>query len=494
MTQTIKFLYRCEQIRACEQMAIQSFNISEHDLMARAGRDAFELMMKLYPRIRSLAVFCGAGNNAGDGYVLARLAQQKGIAVRIYQAKAPEDLPPAAAHAALQALSDGIEAVWIDEPFDSDVDFIVDALLGIGLQGEVRGEMAAAINQINESGLPVLSLDVPSGLNADTGQVYNCCIHATHTLSFIAVKAGMCTLDGPDFCGTIHCSDLDLKKVIHQVAPFAYPLSDKHLPLPLPSRLKNSNKADFGQVLVIGGGPGMPGAAILAAKAALRTGAGSVTVATWPEHVAAMLPICPEAMVHGIQTVKDLEPLFAKASVCILGPGLGEDAWANQMFKAAMTSQLPMVIDASALRLLAKHPQHDDNWILTPHPGEAAALLSCTTDEVQADRFKAVNELSEQYGGVAVLKGVGSLIKTAESEIDVNLSGNPGMASAGMGDVLSGIIGGLLSQGLSLSQAAKTGVWVHGYAADQMASRMGQRGLLASDLLLSIPKILNGLI
>ncbi len=489
-----KFLYRSEQIKACETMAVQQYNISENELMSRAGHAAFTLFRKLYPRARRLAVFCGAGNNGGDGYVMAQLARQEGLHVKIYQSKAVGDLPPAAAHAARQIMSDGIDCLWIDEPLDADTDVIVDALLGIGLQGEVRGEMLGAINQINESGLPVLALDVPSGLNADTGKVYNCCVKATHTISFIAIKTGMYTLDGPDHCGDIYCSNLQIRKIIEQVPPAASLLYQQQLAVPLPKRQKNTHKADFGHVLVIGGGPGMPGAAALAAKAALRTGAGSVTVATWPEHVSALLPICPEAMVHGIESANDLEPLLERASVCILGPGLGEGQWGQMLFKTAMTCQLPMVIDASALRLLTQHPQHDDNWVLTPHPGEAAALLSCSTADIQQDRFEAVKSIQQAYGGVIVLKGVGSLVRTANAQTAVNPAGNPGMASAGMGDVLSGIIAGLMAQGLSLSESASAGVWLHACAADFLVHQQGCCGLLASDLFDVIPKLVNGLI
>lgn len=487
-------LYRCEQIRACERLAVNNCKISEHELMLRAGTTAFESLLTLFPHAHRIAVFCGAGNNAGDGYVLARLAQQHGMKVKIYQLKAPEDLPSAAAQAAMQAAADDIPLVCIDEPLDADVDLLIDALLGIGLQGPVRGDMISAINLINESGLPVFALDVPSGLNADSGQVYNCCVRAAHTMTFIGRKTGLYTLDGPDYCGTVHCADLQLKEVLAQLPFYALQLTEASNRLPLPPRQKNCHKGDFGQVLVIGGAPGMAGSIALAAKAALRTGAGSVTVATRPEHLSAVLPVCPEVMVHGIPCEKDLEPLLQKASVCILGPGLGLDEWAQKLFHAAIGAQLPMIIDASALRLLAGCPQMDDNWILTPHPGEAAALLSCTTEEIQRDRFEAVATIQQQYGGVIVLKGTGSIVRTSEGEHFVCAAGNPGMASAGMGDVLDGIIAGLLAQGLSLSESAKAGVWLHARAADAIAQIQGQRGLLASDLYVLLPKFVNGLL
>jgi NAD(P)H-hydrate epimerase len=301
----------------------------------------------------------------------------------------------------------------------------------------------------------------------------------------------MYTADAPDYCGEIYCCSLQLDVCMNQLTPAALLLSPDRLALPLAPRKKNSHKGRFGHVLIIGGGPGMPGALSLAAKAAMRTGAGSVTMATWPLHAGQALSLIPEAMISGIKTAKELMPLLDKATVCVIGPGLGESDWAIDLFSAAITSQLPMVIDASALRLLAQNPQVDDNWILTPHPGEAAQLLSCTTELIQKDRYQAAEYIQKKYGGVVVLKGIGTLIQTLEKNTFVCPRGNPGMASAGMGDVLSGIIAGLCAQGYSLSHAAQCGVWAHALAGDTVAKRLGGAGLLASDLLDVLPHILN---
>ncbi|MDI1351171.1 MAG: NAD(P)H-hydrate dehydratase, partial [bacterium] len=252
-----------------------------------------------------------------------------------------------------------------------------------------------------------------------------------------------------------------------------------------------SHKNDFGHILVIGGGPGMPGAVCLTAKAAMRSGGGSVTIATWPDHAQAMVPFIPEAMITGVRDQQDLISLLTQATVCVIGPGLGETAWAKSLFLAALTSQLPMIIDASALRLLAQHPQLDDNWVLTPHPGEAACLLACSSSDIQQDRYHAIKSIQQQYGGVVILKGAGSIIQTVDKNTYVCNKGNPGMASAGMGDVLSGIIAGFIAQGLSLSQAAQYGVWVHALAGDKIAQTVGEIGILASDLINIIPDILN---
>ncbi|MDI9818425.1 MULTISPECIES: NAD(P)H-hydrate dehydratase [unclassified Legionella] len=475
-------LYQARQIRLCEQLALNDLGLSEEELMERAGSEAFSSLIKLYPAIRNIVIFCGGGNNAGDGYVLARLAHEKGYTVVVNQYKAADDLPPAARHAALAAIAAGVDCQDLDEPIDSEAELIVDALLGIGMLGAVRGPLVSAISQMNDSGLPVLALDVPSGLNADTGQVMGCCVHAAATVTFIAHKLGLMTLDGPDYSGNVVCCSLQLDGCVASISPAAYLLDENLRRMLLPRRLKNSHKGQFGHVLVIGGGHGMPGAVYLAAQAALRVGAGLVTIATRPEHAGHVLPALPEAIIYGIEEVDQLAPLIAKASVCVLGPGLGDDEWATALFSKAIASQLPIVIDASALRILAKNPQQDDNWILTPHPGEAACLLNCSTTDIQKDRYQTAISLQNHYGGNIVLKGVGTLVCTEETKVYLCDAGNPGMASAGMGDVLSGVIAGLLAQGLSLPDATKLGVWLHAKAGDAAAAA-GERGLLASDLM-----------
>lgn len=487
MTSAKVAIYRTQTIRSCERMAGELLGLMEDELMARAGAFAFSTLKKLFPKVRRIAIFCGSGNNAGDGYVLARLARESGYIVTIHQYKHPENLPPAACHAALEALASGIPFLDLDEPIDSEVELVIDALLGTGLSGKVQGPIALAITQINDSGLPVIALDIPSGLDADTGKVLGTAVRADYTITFIAYKFGLLTFQGKDHSGQIFCHDLGLEKCLAKLSPAAFYLNHwKNHPL-LPPRAHNSHKGDFGQVLVIGGNNGMSGAVYLAGLAALRTGAGSVTIATkqpFPN------VIIPEIMVYDAEDPKELHSLLSKASVCVIGPGLGEDDWAEGLFKQALASQLPMVIDASALRLLAKNPQQDDNWVLTPHPGEAAQLLGCSTVEIQNDRYLSVLNLQAQYGGSVVLKGSGSLIAT-EEEVFLCSSGNPGMASAGMGDVLSGIIAGLIAQGLILSEAAQLGVWLHGKAGDLAAEEKGQRGLIASDLMPYLHQLVN---
>ena len=491
MSKQKKALYLTEHIRICEEWALDEQALDENELMLRAGTAAFNSLKTLYPDVQVIAVFCGGGNNAGDGYVLARLAHEQGYAVVIHAYKPIEGLPSAANHAAREAITAGVIFQSLDEGIDSDVELVVDALLGIGLQGPAHGSIAHAIHLINDSSLPVLALDIPSGLNADTGCVLGACITAAVTITFIAAKVGLYTMDGPDYCGKIVCHSLQLDSCLTTLLPAAYRLDEQLFHGILTPRFKNSHKGLYGHVLVIGGGPGMPGAPFLAALSALRCGAGMVTVATLPEHAERALPLLPEALIYGVHNENELLPLLAKATVCVIGPGLGESKWGESLFRAAIAAQLPLVIDASALRLLAQHPQHDDNWVLTPHPGEAASLLACSTAAVQLDRCKSAKLIQEQYGGCVVLKGCGTVINTGEDESFICTAGNPGMASAGMGDVLSGIIGGLLAQGVSVIDATKLGVWLHARAADEAVSTQGERGLLASDLMSYLRRLVN---
>jgi NAD(P)H-hydrate epimerase len=256
-------------------------------------------------------------------------------------------------------------------------------------------------------------------------------------------------------------------------------------------RRKNSHKGCYGHTLIIGGGPGMPGAICLAAWAALRVGAGKVTVATFPEYAQNVLSMIPEAMIYPIADVNALLPLLSQATVGVIGPGLGDNEWASSLFQATISAQLPLVIDASALHLLALQPQHDDNWVLTPHPGEAASLLATSIDEIQANRCQSAQLIQQRFGGSVVLKGVGSIVSSGKEKTYLCTAGNPGMASSGMGDVLSGVIGGLIAQGVALPEAAKLGVWIHSKAADEAAINQGERGLLASDLMPYIRREIN---
>jgi NAD(P)H-hydrate epimerase len=269
----------------------------------------------------------------------------------------------------------------------------------------------------------------------------------------------------------------------------ATPLTDSMLRAWLPPRARASHKGDYGHVLVVGGDHGMAGAVRLAGEAAARTGSGLVSIATRAAHAAVIAAACPELLCHGVECARDLRVLLQRASVVAIGPGLGQSAWAHDMLAAVLQMRLPRVVDADALNLLAQEPMQCDHWVLTPHPGEAARLLGMTTKQVQADRLQAAQALQQRYGGVCVLKGAGTLVCTSES-VAICEAGNPGMASGGMGDVLTGVIAGLLAQGLSLVDAACAGVYIHAKAGDR-AAQEGERGLLASDVLPHLRKLVN---
>ena len=442
--------------------------------------------MQAWPDPESIQVLCGTGNNGGDGFLVADLAQKRGIPVNVLQLGDPSKISGDALLARNQALANGVRT----EPFEptslAQEGIIVDAMLGTGLGGEVRGVYREAIAAVNDSSAPVLAVDIPSGLCSDTGRVLGLAVQAALTVTFIGLKRGLFTLAAADHTGAIEFNDLAVPpEVYSQVDSGTYRLELEALLERLPPRPATAHKGLYGRVLVVGGDYGMAGAAALAAEAALRCGAGLVQVGTRPEHVAAIVARTPEAMPVGVLSGQELAALVENADVLVVGPGLGQSTWSEQLLQVAATSGKPMVLDADGLNLLAEGrviaKSKRDNWVLTPHPGEAARLLDCATAEIQEDRFDAVRRLQRAYGGVVVLKGNGSLIADAD-QLLLSDYGNPGMASGGMGDVLSGVIGSLLAQHVSALEAAALGVCLHGAAGDSAAEE-GQRGLLASDLI-----------
>ena len=472
-------LYRTAQVRELDRIAIQEQGIPGFELMSRAGDAVFQCIGNQWPDAQSIAVFCGSGNNAGDGYIIAGLALAAGLKVSVYSLSDPVNLNGDAltAYRNYSAAKGSIRPFQADEPVDADV--IVDALLGTGLDRPVTGLYADAIALINQSTTPVVAVDSPSGLNADTGNVMGSAVKADCTVTFIALKQGLFTGQAADYCGEIFYAALAVPNAVFQAVT---PSAVRVVKTPMPRRNRCSHKGDYGHVLIVGGDSGYSGAARLAGEAALRVGAGLVSVATRSEHAELMNLSRPELMCHGVETAGQLEGLLEKAGVIVIGPGLGQSDWAKALFLASINAQKPLVIDADGLNLLALSPVTNPGWILTPHPGEAARLLQCSNAKIQQDRFAAVAAIQAKYGGIAVLKGAGTLIASNE-DIAVSTTGNPGMASGGMGDVLSGVIAGLLAQGLPLKNAAQQGVYSHGRAADLAAEKDGERGLLASDLM-----------
>jgi NAD(P)H-hydrate epimerase len=479
-------LYTAAQTRALDHCAIHDHGIPGITLMSRAADAAFRCLLETWPQPQRLQVFCGTGNNGGDGFLIADLAHKRGIEVVVVQVGDPGNITGDALLARQQALTNGVRIVAFGEQALVSEGVIVDALLGTGLGGDVRGSYIDAIAAINACGAAVLAVDIPSGLCSDTGRVLGSAVHADLTVTFIGLKRGLFTLHAPDHTGAVHFSDLAVPADVYAAVPVnCSRLELEPLLARLPARPATAHKGLYSTVLVVGGDYGMAGAAALAAEAALRCGAGLVQVATRPEHVTALVARTPEAMPRGISNASEFAPMLDAADVLVVGPGLGQSPWSIELLQLALASGKPLVLDADGLNLLASGALGDigprDNWVLTPHPGEAARLLSCATTQVQEDRFAAVSALQARYGGVAILKGNGSLVSDGESVL-LSDYGNPGMASGGMGDVLSGVIGALLAQHLPAVEAVALAVCLHGAAAD-IAAGEGQRGLAASDLI-----------
>lgn len=493
MNKLPKALYTVEQIRRVESLAINQLQISESTLMETAGLAAYNSLRQAYPKVNKLTIICGKGNNGGDGYVLGRLASEGGLQVQLISLCNISELPDTARAAALACQSKGLKIQAFNETNKISADLIVDAVLGIGIKGQVRGRPLAAIRMMNQSVSPVFSLDIPSGLDADTGQVLGEVSRADATVTFIGLKQGLATGSAAEYCGQIDCHDLNLQSLIAKIPASAMQISFPQFKGLLSPRPRDAHKGKFGHVLVVGGDFGMPGAVRMAAEAALRVGAGLVSVVTRKEHLASVVGSRPELMCYPIEHAKDkhFQSLLARANVVNIGPGLGESRWSVELLKTVLRTQLPLVVDASALNLIAQQrPIKRDNWILTPHPGEAARLLGTTSQVVQADRYNSIKLLHALLGGVVVLKGSGTLILGDSHLPTVCRAGNPGMASAGMGDILSGIIAGLLAQGLQRLTSAQLGVCLHACAGD-LAAKQGERGTLACDLFYYLRQLVN---
>jgi ADP-dependent NAD(P)H-hydrate dehydratase / NAD(P)H-hydrate epimerase len=484
-------LYLTAQVREMDRIAIDSFDLPGYELMCRAGNAALALIQNQWPDIRCVGIACGPGNNGGDGYVLARLLKHAGIDVKviILPSGTPQTADAALAYDQWRAMEQRVEV--FDEPLPK-VELWVDAIYGTGLSRLPQGAAQALIERINASGVPVLALDVPSGMNADSGHALGVCIEADHTLSFIAAKRGLYTGAAREDCGEIHLDHLQLPEGIEtRFLPAAFLLTLDQLSDRFAPRHHNAHKGEYGHVLCVGGEVGMGGAVRLCAEAALRVGAGLASVATRSEGVAALVAARPEAMTHAVESPSDLLALIAKADVLAVGPGLGQNAWGKALFDCVVASNKPLILDADGLNLLAAHRQVLPQAILTPHPGEAARLLGVSNQEIQADRFGAMDAIVKQYQCVVVLKGAGTLVGAPGQITRVINTGNPGMATGGMGDVLTGVIASLCAQHFSLFDAACFGALLHGAAGDAAAKIGGERGLLPSDLFLPLRRLAN---
>ena len=479
-------IYSVASVRNIDAAAINDGGISGYKLMTRAGQAAVEEARRAYPEAKRWQVICGPGNNGGDGYVVARFAAEQGIAVSVIFLTSPDDLSGDAATAYMDFAALGGSMAEFDGSLDAEADLLFDGMLGSGLERPVTGQFGQAVAAINTHPAPVVALDIPSGLHGDTGAVLGTAVQANLTITFVGLKSGLFLDHGPEHVGQLKFAGLDVPDEYRdREEPILRRIDDDVIRKALPRRERSAHKGAFGHVLIVGGGPGMPGAVRICGEAALRAGAGLVSIATHPCHSAQIPMGRPELMCRGVASVDELEPLIEKASVIAVGPGLGTDEWSRSLLDAVLASNRPVVADADALNLVADGATREGDWILTPHPGEAARLLGSSTAAVQGDRRAALAGLAGKLNGTIVLKGAGTLVSASSGAPWLCSAGNPGMASAGMGDALTGIIAAFRAQQLSNETAAVAGVKIHAMAGDR-AAIPGERGMLASDLLAEI--------
>lgn len=485
-------VYLTSDIRRIEALA--AARPDAPPLMERAGLAAAEIARTLVgDRARRILVVAGPGNNGGDAFVIARRLKQWWFDVTVVyigdEAKLPDD-----ARAALAAWRDAGGACVAAIPAGR-WGLAVDGIFGIGLQRDLTGPYAALVQRLNALDAPVLAVDVPSGLDSDTGRVLGCAVRASHTVTFIALKPGLLTLDGPDCCGELHLATLGLDAAEMQPARGTV-LGREVIANALPTRKRNTHKGTFGSLAIVGGAPGMIGAALLAARAALKLGAGRVYAGFLADPAPAVDPAQPELMLRGAAELLEMPGLDCVA----VGPGLSQSPAAQAALETALAMPLPLVLDADALNLVAAHAAlrgattgRSAPTVLTPHPAEAGRLLGCGTADVQRDRVSAALRLARDLNSGVVLKGAGSVCAWPDGRWAINTSGNPGMASAGMGDVLTGFIGALLAQRVPAQLALAAGVHLHGAAADALvASGIGPVGLAAGEVIDAARRLVNG--
>lgn len=485
-------IFSADAIRLIERYAIEHQGVSAATLMERAGDAALAALGTCWPSAHRIAILCGAGNNAGDGYVLGRLARAAKMQVTLMPLANPSSLKGEAYQAYERYVAAGGKLEPWNPALLGENHVIVDAIFGTGLNRPLSEQLCEQIKAINASPVPILALDIPSGLHADSGHVLGAAVRAHRTITFIGLKIGCYVGEGVDCTGTLMFDDLSITPEASSVKAVANRIDPGLVLQVLPPRNRTTHKGAQGHVLIVAGGPGMAGAARLAGEAALRSGAGLVTVATSANNVSGIIAGCPELICRGIDSADQLGPLLERADVIAIGPGLGQDEWSMSLVDATLAILKPTIVDADALNMLARSPRRRTDWILTPHPGEAARLLKWSTAQIQNDRLKAAHAIATHYGGICVLKGAGTIVQREGEIPEICDRGNPGMASAGMGDVLTGVIAGITAQVSHLWDAARVGVLAHAMAGDYAAGR-GERGMLATDLFAQLPKCVNPL-
>jgi len=481
-------LYSAEQSRAIDELALEHLNVGSGVLMERAARFAFDVALNRWPNMKSVSVFAGKGNNAGDAFLFAGLAQEYGIKVQLFTMVDLSELNEGA-----KSAYEEIDISLLQKELSLNNisgDLIIDGLIGTGLKGRVDGDFAEAIRFINDSCVPVLSLDIPSGVNASTGAVVNDAVMAEITTTFISHKIGLRVGKGRVHSGEIKMDSLGVPETLLSALP-GIELSvfqRTQLP-PLPS---DTYKNRQGHLLIIGGDEGMPGSILMAAEAALRSGAGLVTVATREEHLSLVVSRIPEVMVMKAGA-EELSRNYSKYDAVLIGPGLGRTEWGKSLYKVCLDWKMPLIVDADGLFWMATEGRSvSETVIVSPHVGEAASLLGVDSNLIELDRIESAKKIRTKFRAIGVVKGPGSVVFGRE-KISICEHGNPGMAAAGMGDVLSGIIGGFVAQkAVDIDACLEIAVLLHSAAADEAANELGQRSLMATDVIKFLPKVLQG--
>lgn len=459
--------------------------IDQDILVKQAGTILAQQLQTLWPQAQRVAIFCGSGNNGADGYSLALVLRRLGLEVKLVALGQERKGTKSMQRMRAACVAEGLYFGSIENALEQ-VDVVVDAMLGNGARASILAEeYVSAIHQINAASLPVLAVDLPTGVHGETGVVHEPAIQASCTVAFIGYRLGHCTGVAAHYCGQVFLADLGVE--VAQAPRQALRVMAQQDRL-LAERPVHSHKGSQGHLLVIGGDMGMGGAALLAASAALHAGAGKVTVLTRAEHVGGFLARQPELMVVAINQGEDIASWLLQADAVVLGPGLGRNVWGQYLFEHTIAADKPLLCDADGIYWCQQQGfvPRKTSTVFTPHPGEAASLLGVNSSWVQQHRLSATEQLVNKLAATVVLKGNGTLVSRAQAEPLVLNCGNPGMAVAGMGDVLSGIIGALLCQGFSAEIAAFWGAWWHGYTADKLALRRGQVGLLPTDVIVAL--------
>lgn len=502
--------YSAKQVLVNEALVAQKLQLEMFELMERAGAAAFGALCEHWPKAKSILVLSGKGNNGGDGFITARLAHLAKLDVTVLITCDISQISGDALTAYEAMIISGVTKVFTQDLVTSirgfSGDVIVDSLFGIGFYGTLNEPMQALVFEVNKSNADVLSVDIPSGLCATTGNVQSeQAMIADVTVTFIVYKQGLLSGQAANFVGELILADIglgkDFKKLVSSSIAYQLcsPLIDGSSPIQ--ERLNTSHKGSIGQVLAVGGSEGMPGAIRLASEAALRCGAALVCVCCHENNQALVFNGRPELMLAPTDAPKLANSdMMKKTKVFLLGPGLGKTAWSKALFnlivndvvnsKELVKKEKWLVLDADGLTLLAQTNFYCSHWILTPHPKEAARLLNCDVAEIEADRFSSVQRIAKKYGGICILKGSGTLVSDGE-QIVINSTGNAGMASGGMGDVLAGVAAALALQATDYFTASCLAVYIHGAAGDIIAHDNGQRGMLASDLFAPLQKLIS---